>query len=122
MKLPAVAIAAVFASGIAFGLSGMIGSHSRSTIFVASLFALAVASLLIAFLLLHFDRLELAGVLSAICWLSLGIVGACMAQQPRPADHILSLVNAGKTNLKSPLRYFGNLRDEPEKLPWGWGY
>jgi hypothetical protein len=28
----------------------------------------------------------------------------------------------GKINLKSPLRYYGRLADEPEKLPWGAGY
>jgi len=34
----------------------------------------------------------------------------------------LSLADAGKINLKSPLRYYGRLADEPEKLPWGVGY
>lgn len=61
-------------------------------------------------------------MLSTICWVCLGIIGACIAQQPPAADHIVCLGNAGKINLKSPLRYFGKLRDEPEKLPWGWGY
>jgi Domain of unknown function (DUF4131) len=122
MKLPAVAIAAVFASGIAFGLSGVISGHARSQLFVGLFFALALTSLLAAVLFLHYKRLAIAGMLSTICWVSLGIIGACIAQQPPAADHILSLVSAGKINLKSPLRYFGKLRDEPEKLPWGWGY
>jgi hypothetical protein len=52
----------------------------------------------------------------------LGMAGVCIQEQPRRADHILSLVNAGKINLKSPLRYYGRLADEPEKLPWGTGY
>jgi predicted membrane metal-binding protein len=34
----------------------------------------------------------------------------------------LSLVDGGKIGLKSPLRYYGRLADEPEKLPWGAGY
>jgi hypothetical protein len=34
----------------------------------------------------------------------------------------LSLVDGGKIDLKSPLRYYGRLADEPEKLPWGAGY
>jgi competence protein ComEC len=32
------------------------------------------------------------------------------------------LGDAGKINLKTPLRYYGRLADEPEKLPWGVGY
>lgn len=122
MKLPAVAIAAVFALGIAFGLSGVIASHARSQLSVGLLFALAATSLFTAVFFLHYKRVAFASVLSAICWLSLGIVGACIAQQPRAADHILSLVSAGKIDVKSPLRYFGKLHDEPEKLPWGWGF
>ena len=122
MRLPAVAIAAVFTSGIAFGLSGAVGGHVLSRLLLGLLFASAFTSLLTAFLFLRYKRLALAGISSAICWLSLGIAGACIAQQPRAADHILSLLSAGQVNLKSPLRYFGKLRDEPEKLPWGWGY
>ena len=34
----------------------------------------------------------------------------------------MSLVDGGKIDLKSPLRYCGRLADEPEKLPWGAGY
>ena len=34
----------------------------------------------------------------------------------------MTLVDAGKINLKSPLRYYGRLADDPEKLPWGNGY
>lgn len=48
MKLPAVAIAAVFASGIAFGLSGVISGLARSQLFVGLFFALALTSLLAA--------------------------------------------------------------------------
>jgi hypothetical protein len=32
------------------------------------------------------------------------------------------VVDAGKINLTSPLRYSARLADEPEKLPWGAGY
>jgi competence protein ComEC len=52
----------------------------------------------------------------------LGMAGVCIEEQPRRADHILSLVDGGKINLKSPLRYYGRLADEPEKLPWGTSY
>jgi hypothetical protein len=51
----------------------------------------------------------------------LGVAAACI-QEPRRADRVLNLVNAGKINLKTPLRYYGQLADEPEKLARGVGY
>jgi hypothetical protein len=57
-----------------------------------------------------------------LCWGMLGVAGVCIQEQPRRANHILGLVDAGKINLKSPLRYYGRLADEPKKLPWGAGY
>jgi competence protein ComEC len=122
MKLPAVAIAAAFASGIALGLRGVMAGHVRSLFFLGAVFAVAATSLLTVVLFLHYKWLKLAGVASAIAWMVLGVAGACIEQQPQRADHILSLVHAGKINLKTPLRYYGKLRDEPQKLPWGWGY
>jgi hypothetical protein len=52
----------------------------------------------------------------------LGLTGACVYEQPRAAEAILSRVDAGTINLSTPLRYYGQLRDEPQKLPWGVGY
>jgi hypothetical protein len=52
----------------------------------------------------------------------LGVARVCIEQQPRRADHILSLVDGGKIDLKSPLRYYGRLGDEPEKFSWGASY
>ena len=52
----------------------------------------------------------------------LGVAAVCIEEQPRRADHILSLLDAGKINIKSPLRYYGPLADEPKILPWGVGY
>ena len=45
-----------------------------------------------------------------------------VAQQPRAADHVLSLVKSGRLDLYTPLRWHGRLRDEPTRLPWGYGY
>ena len=39
----------------------------------------------------------------------LGVAAVCIA-------------DTGIINLKSPLRYYGRLADEAEKLPWGAGY
>jgi predicted membrane metal-binding protein len=35
---------------------------------------------------------------------------------------VISLVEQGRLPLKTPLRWHGRLRDEPTRLPWGYGY
>ena len=64
-----------------------------------------------------------AGAISAmLCWLVLGLLGANVAEQPLPSDHILLLADEHRIDLHSPLRWHGHLRDEPDLLPWGVGY
>jgi competence protein ComEC len=122
MKLPAVPIAALFAGGIALGLSPFIAPHATSNAFLVICFVWAGASLLAGFLLVKLNRLFPAAAASCICWMVLGVLGACLAEQPRPRHHVLSQIESGRLALKSPLRWHGQLRDEPTKLPWGYGY
>jgi hypothetical protein len=35
---------------------------------------------------------------------------------------VISLLEQGRLDLKTPLRWHGQLRDEPARLPWGYGY
>jgi Competence protein/Domain of unknown function (DUF4131) len=122
MKLPALAIVTSFALGIACGQNPEITHRSSSHRFVAFLLCGAATSLLIGIVFVCRSRVVVAGLASLLCWGTLGMAGVCIEEQPRRADHILSLVDARKINLKSPLRYYGRLADEPEKLPWGEGY
>jgi competence protein ComEC len=122
MKLPALAITTAFALGIACGLNAEIVHRSNSRAFIALLLFSAAASLLVGIVFALGSRLVVAGSASLLCWGMLGMIGVCIEEQPRRADHILSLVDAGKINLESPLRYYGRLADEPENLPWGVGY
>ena len=122
MKLPAIAITAFFAAGVAFGLTPAIAQRAGFRTFLGFLFAACVTSLLVGILLAYFERLVASGVVSLLCWGLLGLTGACIDEQPRAAEAILSRVDAGTINLSTPLRYYGQLRDEPEKLPWGVGF
>jgi competence protein ComEC len=122
MKLPAVAIAAAFASGIALGLYPAVARNASSLAFLAISF-LAIAFLASAgFLLLRYGHQTCASAASLLCWVLLGCVGTCVAEQPRPANHVLSLIEEGRVSLSTPLRWHGHLRDEPARLPWGFGY
>jgi competence protein ComEC len=62
-------------------------------------------------------RWSFAFILDVLGTLSLGI-----ALQPLPSNHVAGLVDAGQLDLHSPLRWRGMLRDEPSRLPWGYGY
>lgn len=99
-----------------------IAHRSNSHQFVALLLCSASTSLLIGMFLVWRSRVVLAGLASLLCWVMLGVASVCIEEQPRRVDHILSLLDAGKINIKSPLRYYGRLADEPAKLPWGASY
>jgi competence protein ComEC len=122
MKLPAVAIAAAFACGIALGLHPAVARNASSHILLISFLVLAAVFLLIGTILVRIERILFAAVTSLLSWVTLGFLGVCVAEQPRPTDHITSLVEQGQLPLKTPLRWHGRLRDEPARLPWGYGY
>jgi competence protein ComEC len=122
MRLPAVAIAALFACGVVLGQTSWFAERVCSHVYLT--FGFASVSLLICagLVLAKTGRLFPAATLSNLSWILLGALGAGIANQPRPEDYILSVVEAGRVELKTPLRWHGRLRDEPARLPWGYGY
>ncbi len=121
MRVPFVAIAAAFANGIALGLHPTL-VRNASHIMLSSFFIFIGVLVLVGIILVRIGRLFAASVASLLSWVLLGILGVCTAQQPRGADHVLSLVEQGRLPLKTPLRWRGHLRDEPTRLSWGYGY
>ena len=122
MKLPAVAIAAAFACGIAVGLLPGMAAHASSRELVVGLFVSAGLLLVLGAVFAVRGYLWTASCSALLCWSFLGSLGACISQQPRAADHVISLVQSGRLALHTPLRWHGWLRDEPARLPWGYGY
>jgi len=122
MRLPGVAIAAAFAGGIVLGLHPAIARNAASFLLLASSFIMIAIFILTGILLVRIGRLVPAAVASILTWVLLGFVGVCIAEQPRDTDHVISLVEQGHLPLKTPLRWHGHLRDEPTRLPWGYGY
>jgi hypothetical protein len=122
MRLPAVAIAAAFASGIVLGLHPTVARNASSHIIVSSLFLLVASFVLAGIPFVSFGHLFVATIASLLGWVLLGFLGVCIAEQPRDANHVISLVEQNRISLKTPLRWRGHLRDEPTRLPWGYGY
>ncbi len=116
MRIPVVAIAAAFAGGILLG-RGLHLSHGVFVVSFLSTFFLLVAGLLYAWR----GKLWAAAIFSLAGWVCLGAIGVVVASRPLPAEHVLSRIAAGQIELKTPLRWFGRLRSEPARLPWGVG-
>jgi hypothetical protein len=121
MRLPAVAIAAAFACGIALGLHPVVASNATSVFLLSSCFLVSLVLILAGIALARIGRLIPAAVVSLCTWVLLGFLGACVSEQSRPPNHVTSLVEQGRLPLQTPLRWHGRMRDEPTKLPWGNG-
>jgi competence protein ComEC len=121
VRLPAVAIAAAFACGIALGLHPAVVPHVTSIFLLSVCFLGGFVFILVGITLARMKRLFPAAFASVLSWVLLGFLGACVAEQPRPQNHVTSLLAQGRLSLPSPLRWHGHLRDEPTKLPWGYG-
>jgi hypothetical protein len=121
MKLPAVAIAAAFSSGILLGLWSPVQKTISSPAFIAAGLVCLCAAVLLGVAGALQGHLLASGVLSLLCWGWLRTAAIGLALQPLPADHILSRVAAHEVNMKTPLRWYGRLRADPERLPWGYG-
>lgn len=122
MRLPGVVIAALFLTGIALGLHPFLVRHAGTHILLLGTFLIAASVLAAGIILARLNRLALAAGAAIICWLTLGVLSSWIAQQPIPENHILSLVATKRLELNTPLRWHGQLRDEPARLPWGYGY
>jgi len=122
VKLPALAIAAAFAGGIVLGLRPVFTQSVAPRLLLAFSFSAVLIFVVSGILLTLRERLFLGAAASLLCWVTLGVLSARIADQPRPADYILALAESGHVPLKTPLRWHGRLRDEPARLPWGYGY
>ncbi len=122
MRLPAVAVAAAFACGILLGLHPAVARNAASFLILSCSFASIAVLVLAGILFVRIGRLYFAAIASLSSWVLLGFLGVCVAEQPRDPNHVILLVDQGRLPLKTPLRWHGHLRDEPTRLPWGYGY
>jgi competence protein ComEC len=122
MKLPAAAIASAFASGIAIGLWPVVANRASSRGFVFGEVGASLLLIAAAIFFLSRQSLPWATGFSLAAWLVLGFFAASLAQEPKPKNYILNVIESGQLDLHTPLRWHGVLRDEPATLPWGLSY
>lgn len=118
MKLPSPFPVALFAGGIllstelkTFALLG-----SRPLVFAALLF------LLLGYLALRRGWTFAAALLAAGAWLFLGVVASHLERASVPGNLARSLIESGKLDSETALRWRGRLRGDPLDLPWGKRY
>ena len=121
MKLPAVAIAAAFAGGIVLGGQSLSAASASPPFALHALLLGASLVLLAGLWLVRKNHLRAGAAAALVFWMALGTISALVANQPLPAEHVLSLLDARRLDLATPLRWQGRLRDEPRRLPWGQG-
>src|SRR5258705_7241399 len=116
MRIPAVAIAVAFSGGILLG-RGLHLSHDVLGISFLGIFFLLIAGFIFAWR----NRLWTAAIFSLLGWIGLGALGIVVSSRPLAAEHVLRRIATGQIELRTPLRWYGDLRSEPSRLAWGIG-
>jgi uncharacterized protein DUF4131 len=96
-------------------------SHVISVFLLSTCFVGIVVLPVFGLGLAKMERLFPAAIISLLSWTLLGFLAARVVEQPRPANHVTSLLEQKRLSLESPLRWHGRLRDEPARLPWSHG-
>jgi competence protein ComEC len=112
--IPLLWIAAALALGIALG-----GALPPAPL---AWMAFAAAAVGAGWLLVRRRRLWAAWTLALVAWSFVGIAAASCERAAQPANRVDRVVGAGRIDLSEPLRWWGRLRDDPLRLPWGYRY
>ncbi len=112
--IPLLWIAAALALGIALG-----GALPPAPLAWVAFAAAAVGA---GWLLVRRRRLWAAWAIALVAWSFVGIAAASCERAAQPANRADRVVDAGRIDLSEPLRWWGRLRDDPLRLPWGYRY
>ena len=112
MRLPALWLAASFASGIALA-----SAWPRPR--VAAWLAVSLLALLAGALLLWRHRNAFAWFAALFAWLAIGGLAAAAERTLVPANHVARLIAAGRLDTSGSLLWRGRLAEDPHSFPWG---
>jgi competence protein ComEC len=118
MKLPSLFPVGLFAGGILLSieLKRFALLNPRICIFAALLF------LLFGYIVLRRNWIFAAVVFAAGAWMSLGVAAANLDRASAPLNLVTTLIESGKLDTGTALRWRGRLRSDPLLLPWGTRY
>jgi competence protein ComEC len=118
MKLPSLVPVTFLAGGILLsaGLPEHLPIAPRTCLIASTLLLVA------GFVALHRSWIVPAAILAACAWASLGFAASRLERASVPADLAGSLIDSGKLDGSTALRWQGRLRSDPLELPWGIRY
>jgi hypothetical protein len=118
MKLPLLIPVTSFAGGIL--LSGKMAIILRLT---PRICLIAILILLISgYVLLQRSWIVATAILSACAWMFLGFAAASLGRASVSPNLAGTLIETGKLDASTALRWRGRLRADPLQLPWGTRY
>src|SRR5579862_4567905 len=118
MKLPSLFPAGLFAGGILLSIC-----VPRFAAFAPrSILCAAVLFLLFGFFALRRRSIVVAVLLAAGAWISLGLAASVLERASVAPNLAGSLIESGKLDAGTPLRWRGRLRADPLQVPWGTRY
>jgi competence protein ComEC len=118
MKLPSLFPVAFFAGGILLSIELKKSALPSPRIIVIA----AILFLLFGYILLRRNWILAAALFSAGAWLSLGMAASHLERATVPPNLAGSLIEFGKLDSSTALRWRGRLRSDPLQLPWGTRY
>ena len=118
MKLPSLFPVALFAGGILLSIELRALALPRPGSYILG----ALLLLLGGFIALRRNWIFGAAIFAACAWLTAGIVASNLERASVPSDLASTLVESGKLDSGTALRWRGRLRSDPLQLPWGKRY
>jgi len=118
MKLPSLFPVALFAGGILLSLELKKSALANPRILIFA----ALFLLLLGFLALRRTWLLAAALFAAGAWISLGFATSNLERASVPPNLAGTLIESGKLDAGTALRWRGRLRGDPLHLPWGVRY
>ncbi|HUO33431.1 MAG TPA: ComEC/Rec2 family competence protein [Candidatus Acidoferrum sp.] len=112
MKLPALWLAAAFASGIAL-------SSAWTRPGLAVWLSVATLSIFAGSLLIWRGRVVPAWIASLAAWISLGSFAVAVERASVPENLVTRLISSGRLDTSDPLLWRGRLQEDPTAFPWG---
>src|SRR5579864_4640523 len=118
MKLPSLFPVAFFAGGILLSIELKKSALLSPRIIVIA----AILFLLFGYISLRQNWILAAALFGAGAWLSLGMAASHLERASVPSNLASTLIESGKLDAETALRWRGRLRGDPLQLPWGMRY
>jgi competence protein ComEC len=118
MKLPSLFPVAFFAGGILLSID----LRTFALLSPRSCILAALVLLPIGYILLRQNWILLAALFAAGAWLSLGMAASNLERASVSPNLSSTLIESGKLDTETALRWRGRLRGDPLQLPWGMRY